>query len=86
MQARLDDGLFDVTVWSGYRLRHFVTRGRAVYNGRHVRHANTRTLKARRIELDADEEVLLDVDGEQPGRLPATLEIVPRAVAIKVAP
>lgn len=84
--ARLDDEQFDVTVWSGYRLRHFITRGRAVYDGRHVRFPNTRTLRARRIELSADVEVLLDVDGEQPGRLPATLEIVPAAMRIKVAP
>lgn len=85
-QARPDDGVFDVTLWSGYRLRDFVLRGRSIYDGRHVRFPKTRTLRARRVSLEADEEVLLDVDGEQPGWLPATFEIMPGALELKVAP
>jgi diacylglycerol kinase family enzyme len=28
-------------------------------------------------------EVLLDVDGEQPGRLPATFELLPAALSVR---
>jgi diacylglycerol kinase family enzyme len=32
---------------------------------------------------DPADEVLLDVDGEAPGRLPATFEIVPRGLLLR---
>ncbi|MBI5545108.1 MAG: diacylglycerol kinase family lipid kinase [Deltaproteobacteria bacterium] len=82
--ARPDDGTFDVTIWSGYGLGDFVTRGKAIYDGSHVRFPNTRTLKARRVTLEADAPVLLDVDGEQLGQLPATIELLPGALRLKV--
>ena len=85
-EAQPDDGLFDVTVWSGYRLRDFAVRGRSLYDGSHVKHPNTRCLKARTVRLEADSPALLDVDGEQPGRLPATMEIRPGALRLKIAP
>ncbi len=42
--------------------------------------------RARRVRLDAPsaEQVLLDVDGEQPGRLPATFEALPGALTIRI--
>jgi len=82
--ARPDDGQFDVTLWTGYGLTDFVTRASAIYDGTHVKFPKTRTLRARKVEMDADSEVLLDVDGEQPGRLPATFEILPGALKLKV--
>ena len=35
---------------------------------------------------ESDERVLLDVDGEQPGMLPATFECLPGAIRIKGRP
>jgi YegS/Rv2252/BmrU family lipid kinase len=80
--ARTDDGELDVTIWSGYGLMDFVTKSRKIYDGRHLQLPGTRTLKARRVDAESDEEVLLDVDGEQPGRLPATFEVLPAAIRI----
>lgn len=87
--AAIDDGLFDVTVWAGLGLADFVLRKRMLYDGRHVQLPNTRTLRARVVEvepIDARTPVLLDVDGEQPGRLPARFEIVPGALRVRVNP
>jgi YegS/Rv2252/BmrU family lipid kinase len=78
------DGQLDVTIWSGYHLKDFALKSASVYDGRHVRWAGTRTLRCRRLEATSDEEVLLDVDGEQPGRLPATFEVLPGALRIQV--
>jgi diacylglycerol kinase (ATP) len=85
--ARIDDGLFDVVVWSGLGLADFVTKKRMLYDGTHVRLANTRVLRARTVEAEpvGDAPVLLDVDGEQPGRLPARIAILPRALRVRVA-
>ena len=83
--ARPDDGIFDVTLWSGLSLKDFVFRSRWLYDGRHVELPQTQRFKAREIAVESDDgEVLLDVDGEQPGRLPARFSILPGALRLKV--
>jgi diacylglycerol kinase (ATP) len=85
--ARMDDGLFDVTVWQGLGIADFVLRRGMLYDGTHLRLHNTRTFQGRVIELEPGgaSPVLLDVDGEQPGRLPARFTIVPGALRARVA-
>jgi YegS/Rv2252/BmrU family lipid kinase len=83
-QADVSDGLFDVTIWSGYGLTDFVLRSAAVYSGDHVRWKGTRTLRCTRVTAESDEHVLIDCDGEQPGRLPCTMTLLPAAIRLKV--
>jgi diacylglycerol kinase (ATP) len=84
--ARIDDGLFDVVVWSGLGLADFITKKRMLYDGTHVTLRNTHVLRARTLEAEpvADGPVLLDVDGEAPGRLPARMTILPGALRVRV--
>jgi YegS/Rv2252/BmrU family lipid kinase len=84
--ARVDDGLFDVTVWQGLGIKDFVLRKHKLYDGSHVELPNTRTLRARTVEVEplGGERVLLDVDGEGPGTLPARFTILPLALRLKV--
>jgi YegS/Rv2252/BmrU family lipid kinase len=85
-EARMDDGLFDVVVWSGLGIGDFVTKKRMLYDGTHVKLPNTRVLRARSVEVEPRDgaRVLLDVDGEQPGTLPARFDILPGALRIRV--
>jgi diacylglycerol kinase (ATP) len=85
-EARLDDGLFDVVVWSGLGIVDFITKKRMLYDGTHVTLRNTRVLRARTVEAEpvGEAPVLLDVDGEQPGRLPARISILPGALRVRV--
>ena len=85
--ARIDDGHFDVVLWSGFGLGDFVTKRRMLHDGTHWTLPNTRVLRARTLEAEplGDAPVLLDVDGEQPGRLPARIWILPRALGVRVA-
>ncbi|HET8539584.1 MAG TPA: diacylglycerol kinase family protein [Anaeromyxobacter sp.] len=85
--ARIDDGLFDVVVWSGLGIADFVTKRSMLYDGTHVRLPNTEVLRARTVEAEPvdDAPVLLDVDGEQPGRLPARITMLPGALRVRVA-
>ena len=78
------DGRFEVTVWSGYTLLDFALKSRRIYDGTHVQLPGTRTFSARLLEAESEEEVLLDVDGEQPGRLPVREELRPGALSLKV--
>jgi len=72
------------TTLANWILAHFALKSASVYDGRHVRWAGTRTLRCRTLAATSDEEVLLDVDGEQPGRLPATFEILPGALRLQI--
>jgi YegS/Rv2252/BmrU family lipid kinase len=84
--ARLDDGLFDVVVWSGVGFGEFVVRKRKLYDGTHVNLPQTRVVRARTVEAEplGGARLLLDVDGEQPGTLPARFSILPGALRVRV--
>jgi len=84
--ARLDDGLFHITIWSGYGLSDFVLRSGSMYDGTHVRLKGTRTRTARtvRVEPQGSEPVGIEVDGERLGRLPASFTLIPGALNLVV--
>jgi YegS/Rv2252/BmrU family lipid kinase len=86
-EAQLDDGLFHLTIWTGFGLGDFVTKSKQIYDGTHVKLAGTRTATARTVRLEPVETkggrpVLLDLDGEQCGRLPATMTVLPGAIGL----
>jgi diacylglycerol kinase (ATP) len=80
--AQVDDGLFDITLWKGLGFRDFALKKRMLYDGSHVRLPNTSTFRGRVVEAEplCREPVLLDVDGEQPGMLPARFTILAGAL------
>ena len=84
--ARMDDGLFDVVLWEGLGLKDFVVKRPMLYDGTHLCLPNTRVIRARTVEAESMEEakVDLDVDGENPGTLPARFTILPGALRIRV--
>jgi diacylglycerol kinase (ATP) len=85
--ARMDDGLFDVVVWQGFGVVDFLVKRPMLYDGRHVQLPNTRVLRARTVEAEPLEgaRIHLDVDGENPGTLPARFTILPGALRVRVA-
>jgi diacylglycerol kinase (ATP) len=82
--AELDDGEFDVTVWSGFRLMDFIAKRRTLYDGSHVREPGAQTFRVRRASATSESTVLLEIDGESAGRLPAHIEMLPKAIRLKV--
>jgi YegS/Rv2252/BmrU family lipid kinase len=85
--AELDDGLLDITIWKGFSVIDFMVQQPKLYDGRHVQLANTRVLRGRDVEVEPlrDARVLLEVDGEQPGMLPARFTVLPRALTLRAA-
>ena len=83
--AKLDDGLFDAVFVRGMRFLEFCTKGWRLMNGSHLKLRKVSHLRARRIEAEPDqpEPVLLELDGEQLGTLPAVFEIVPGSLSVK---
>lgn len=85
-QAELDDGRFDVVTLGPLTMWDILFRMGRVYKGTHLDLPQVRFARAARVEaepVDPDEAILLDVDGEAPGRLPATFQLLPRALKLK---
>lgn len=83
--ARLDDGLFDSVLVRSMKFLEFCLHGWRLMNGSHLSHPKISLVRGRMVEAFPEEgdEVLLELDGEQIGRLPATFEVFPRNLAIK---
>jgi YegS/Rv2252/BmrU family lipid kinase len=84
-EAKIDDGIFHVTIWQGFGLWDFITKKGQIYNGTHVKLPGTRIATCKRMDAEASSsgaEVLIDVDGEQPGRLPASFTLLPGAIQV----
>jgi len=79
-EARVDDGIFHVTVIGDFSLPGVFWNLPKLYNGKIVGLKKVKTLTGKKLEASSDQQVLLDVDGEQPGRLPASIDIVPKAI------
>jgi YegS/Rv2252/BmrU family lipid kinase len=85
--AVVDDGRFDVVAVRGGGLGFWVTSGLKLYSGGH-RHLPevkiTRCAKVTASPATAGEQVFIELDGEQPGVLPATWDVVPGAIELLV--
>lgn len=81
--AELDDGAFDVISIGDLGFGELLTSGRRLYKGTHLAMDKVSARRARVVEAEPIEPgavVELDVDGENPGRLPARFELVPAAL------
>ena len=83
--ARVDDGLFHITVVGDLTLPQVFLNLPKLYNGKIYQVSEVRSLVGKRVEASSDQRVLLDVDGEQIGALPVVIEMVPRAVSLIAA-
>jgi YegS/Rv2252/BmrU family lipid kinase len=79
------DGLFDVLVGHGLKKSEFSSLFASLGKGGHVGHPKIIQRRAKRIiatSLDP-KPVRQDVDGESPGALPSTFEIMPGAIRVR---
>lgn len=84
-RARCDDGVFDLVYAGGLSRPRLVAPLAKVFRGAHMQDTGVHGERARTIELrarDDNDVVLLDLDGEQPGRLPAAFRIEPAALRL----
>lgn len=83
--AKIDDGLFDVvTLDMGHREAVAMTGD--VYRGTHTKRKGVSVVRAARVlaePVDPDDRVLIDLDGEAPGRLPATFTMRAGALLLR---
>jgi YegS/Rv2252/BmrU family lipid kinase len=85
--AQLDTGQLDVVVVGDFSRTEVLMKVRRLYDGSHleledVDNVTARTLTAEPVEGDV--QIPIELDGETPGRLPATFEVLPGALRVRV--
>jgi YegS/Rv2252/BmrU family lipid kinase len=86
--AKLTDGKFDVVSVGDLNALKLFTSAPRVYLGSHLSMPEVSHALARKVIVrpaDRDKEVALEIDGELPGKLPATFQIIPEALRVRVA-
>jgi YegS/Rv2252/BmrU family lipid kinase len=86
--ARADDGLFDIVIIGSAPKHQSMAEMKLLYTGEHVKRPHVRSLRGHKVIASPVAEtgarpVLIELDGENVGRLPATFEILPRALRVR---
>jgi len=83
--AQLDDGLFDIVVLGDLSRRILIRHIKHFYAGTHLTLDDATAFRGRCVTAvpETDAPVLLDVDGEPMGQLPASFALRPRALRIQ---
>ncbi len=82
--AQVNDGLFDILVVEDTGVVESLKSIPKVYRGTHIDNPKIQYLRGKTVAAESPDTVLLDVEGEQVGRLPARFEILPGAINVKV--
>lgn len=82
--ANLSDGLFDVIIIGDLGKVESLMKMPKIYQAAHMHFDKVEQYRAKKVVALSDERVLLDVDGEQPGKLPVTFTICPGALKLKI--
>lgn len=86
--ADVTDGLFDVIVMGGGSKSETLSDMKLIYTGDHIHMPNVQVERAAKVVAvpvaqTRGKAVLVETDGESAGRLPATFEILPKALNLR---
>ena len=73
--AEFDDGLLDVLIADGISRAGIVREMARVWDGTHIRNEQILMPKARTVEISADPQMEIDLDGEAVGATPASISV-----------
>ncbi len=82
--ARLDDGLLDVDIFSGSGFVSVLRTAAGVITGLHVHDPRHSWYRGRTIYIEADKPMAVHVDGEPFGFTPLECEVVPQALTVLI--
>ena len=81
--ASMEDGLLDIIVLKGASRPDMLLRLLpGAFRGWHMRHPAVRHIRARSVAVQSDSPLLVQLDGEIPGRAPIEIEVCPRSLPV----
>jgi YegS/Rv2252/BmrU family lipid kinase len=82
--AAPDDGLFDVLTIGDITKLDLVRTMPKIYRGTHLPHPKAELLRGRTVQVETEQPVPIQLDGEQPGTTPVRFEVLERALRLRV--
>ena len=85
-EALLDDGYFDLVTVGDLGRLEVLAKIHRIYAGQHLSMKEVQSVRCRRLHVagvDSGTKTPLEIDGETPGRLPATFEIIKGALRLR---
>jgi diacylglycerol kinase (ATP) len=83
-RAEPDDGTFDVVVFGDIARFEAMRSINDIYTSKHLKNPKVMTWRASQVNVTSAERVLIDVDGELLGTLPAVFTVLPAALSVVV--
>jgi diacylglycerol kinase (ATP) len=81
--ALIDDGFFDIIILENLSKVELLINLPKVYRGSHLSHPRINSFRGKKVKVSAYGSVLLELDGEQPGRAPVEIELLEKALQLK---
>ena len=79
------DGLLDVLIIKKSNVADLANIFFNILKGEHINHPNVKYFKTKEIIIEAEnEEVIIDIDGEYGGKLPATFQVVSKGMRVLI--
>jgi len=79
-----DDGVFDVLTIGDLTKWDLVTTMPKTYRGSHLPHPKAEVFRGRVVTVESENPLPIELDGEQPGTTPATFEVLPERLRLRV--
>jgi len=80
--AELNDGKLDIVLLGDFKIFNLLVESRDLYSGKHLKNPKVQAYQGEKIKVSSDEKVFLEVDGETPGVLPASFEVIPKSLKV----
>lgn len=86
-EALIDDGIAEIVVFRAAGKPRLIRDIPTLYTGAHVKLDVVTMLRGRKLRVEPIGDpivngALIDIDGESPGRIPATFEVLPKALEV----
>lgn len=82
--ADLEDGKFKIVILGDFNKRELIVNFIKAYRGTHLSHPKVKALNGKDISIASPEKVLLEIDGETVGWLPARFSILSRKLPVLI--
>ena len=83
-EAEIDDGLLDLLMLKEISVAKFLWHLPKIYKGTHLKIPEIFFQKVRKFTAESSEQVILDIDGDSPGYLAATFEVLPKILNLHI--